>query len=546
VGLSARAAAVLAQHFPDAPTLRDAQAPAIDAVLNDGASALCLMPTGSGKSLVYQVCGLALGGITVVVSPLVALMSQQVERLNRRAPGVAVSLSDLAPDAQYRCLRDLTAERGTRFLFVSPERLASEGYLEYVCRRARDVIGLVVIDEAHCISQWGHSFRPCYRAIPEWLDGVFGPDGWPRVLGLTATLNPGEEEDIRRAFRIPAAGVVRSAGLLRSNLRLACERVPNEDAKEERLATILAGHPDHKVIVYTHRKRSRHGARQLAERFRARDVLCDHYDADRTAEERRSVAARFEHGSLRVVFATSAFGMGVDIPDIRVVVHYLIPESIEQYYQEVGRAGRDGREAWGHLLFSDRNVEVRADLLRESVPRAEEIDAIFRAKLAAPTPGKSRSIDLDTDLSSDGREELVWSELRARGVIQLLGRGPRMVSSFAPAGRTPDPALAPILGVPSGLVSGAARRNDLPVATVIERLFEGFTAGRLKLVNAPTRATWYTSPPELAPGVAAGVAAALQQKLAVRQEGLQQLARMVTASGDPSAAVAAHLGVAVG
>lgn len=541
MGLNPDAAAALARHFPDVPGLRDAQGPAIDAVLADRSGALCLMPTGSGKSLVYQVCGLTLGGITVVVSPLVALMRQQVERLNQRVPGVAVSLSDLTPDAQYRRLRDLATEGGARFVFASPERLASEGYLEYVCRRARAKIGLVVIDEAHCISQWGHSFRPCYRAIPTWLDDVFGREAWPRVLGLTATLNAREEADIRQAFRIPAARVIRSGALLRRNLRLTCERVPNEDVKEERLAAILAAHPDQKVIVYAHRKRSRHGTRQMAERFQARGVACDHYDADRPLDERNAVSARFERGSLKVVFATSAFGMGVDIPDIRVVVHYLLPESIEQYYQEVGRAGRDGQEAWGHLLFSDRNVEVRADLLRESVPDAAEVGAIFRAKFAEPTPGKVRSIDFVNDLSDDTREELVWYELLARGVIQQLGRGPRLVSSFALAGRTQDAALTSILDVPSGLVSGAARRTNQPAAAVIERLYAGFTEGRLALVNAPTRATWYTSQPALAPDVAADVVASLGEKLAARQEGLQRLARMVAANEDPAAAIAAHL-----
>lgn len=542
MGLSSAAAAALSRYFPDVPTLRDAQEPAIEALLADRSSVLCLMPTGSGKSLVYQVAGLALGGITIVVSPLIALMSQQTQRLNQRLPDGAISLSDLAADAQYRRLRDLATLRGPLFLFVSPERLASEGYLEFVCCRARAAVNLVVVDEAHCISQWGHSFRPSYRVIPEWLDGVFGRDGWPRVLCLTATLNPREEADIRREFRVRDSGVIRSQSLMRSNLKLQCESVPNEDAKVERLAEVLSRHPEQKTIVYTHRKTSRHGTRQLAERFRARGFPCDYYDADRPAAERNHILARFEHGSLRLVFATSAFGMGVDIPDIRLVVHYLIPESIEQYYQEVGRAGRDGLDAWGYLFFSDRNVEVREDLLRKSMPDADEIRSIFQAKLAESVQGKVRSIDLDGDLSADGREELVWYELRARGVIQQLGRGPRLTTSFAAAGRTPDPAIAKLLGAsPGGLVSAAARRSGVKVADVIEQLFGAYTDGRLKLANAPTRATYYTSRPDISAEEAAAVATALQEKVMVRRQGLQKLAEMIQGGGDPSVAVAAHL-----
>jgi ATP-dependent DNA helicase RecQ len=334
-------AAILARYFPELPGFRQGQQATIEHVAS-GRSAICLMPTGAGKSLVYQVAGLQRRGTTLVISPLVALMEQQVTRLAERPGVTALNLSDYSGPKLYQCLRDHDFAGGASFLFTSPERLAADGFLEFTLRRNLEHIKLVVVDEAHCISQWGHTFRPPYKAIPRFLDAVFGLNRWPPVLCLTATLNPRDLDEIRADFRIASSDVLRTPAMLRTNLALGCESHADEKAKRDRLEALLGAHAGEKILVYVHRKSGEYGTRGLAAHLAGAGFPCDYFDSDRKDEDKTSVLKRFENGELKVVLATSAFGMGIDIPDIRVVIHYLLPESIEQYYQEVGRAGRDG------------------------------------------------------------------------------------------------------------------------------------------------------------------------------------------------------------
>jgi len=345
--------AALAKWFPATSGFRDRQREALVRVW-EGNSSLVLMPTGMGKSLTFQLPVLASNGIGIIVSPLVALMQQQAQILqNAGATVLSLGGSD-ALDAQ-EALRSFPWTKGPAFLFVSPERAETDGYLEHLLRKNRDAITLVAVDEAHCISQWGHDFRPPYKSIPGFLDRAFGRGTWPVVLCLTATLDSYNQNEVLADFRLSPKDVLRSANMLRTNLDLSFRVFENGDEKLSALEALLAEHRGEKLIVYTHLKQNKkQGTRALAAHFRGLGHRCAPFDADVPLAEKNETLSSFAKGNVDVVFATGAFGMGVDIPDIRGVIHFLLPESLEQYYQEVGRGARQQAGIRGAATCGDQ------------------------------------------------------------------------------------------------------------------------------------------------------------------------------------------------
>ncbi|WP_428484855.1 DNA helicase RecQ [Rhodopila sp.] len=343
---------------------RGQQEAAVDHVVRGG-DALVLMPTGGGKSICYQVPALVRPGTAVIVSPLIALMDDQVAALRQVGVNAGALHSELDPAEARAVTRDLIEAR-LDLLYVSPERLLASGTAD---RLSRLRLALVAIDEAHCVSQWGHEFRPEFRALtrlPDMFPGV------PRIA-LTATADPRTRTDILAALRMPDAAVFASS-FHRSNLRLSAAPKVGETAQ---LLDFLKAHKGECGIVYC-------GSRTKTERVAAKltekgfPALAFHAGLDPV--HKRESLTRFRSGEALVVVATIAFGMGIDRPDVRFVAHLDMPDSPEAYYQQIGRAGRDGDPSDTLLLFGGQDVaQARHWLAQSAAPEARK--RVMRTKL---------------------------------------------------------------------------------------------------------------------------------------------------------------------
>ena len=320
----------------------------------DGRDTLALMPTGGGKSLCFQVPTMVMNGLCLVITPLIALMKDQVENLRKRDIRAAAIYTGMSYEEQKTAL-DNCQWGPYHFLYVSPERLESEDFRE---RLARLPICLIAVDEAHCISQWGYDFRPSYLNIAEIRDLVGGEARLP-ILALTATATPEVVDDIqeRLAFREKN---VRRKSFLRSNLSYV---VRQTNKKADEIVHILSKVPG-SAIVYV---RNRQRAQELAAYLNAKGLSADFYHAGLNSKERsikqeawKKFKDERESQAIRVIVATNAFGMGIDKSDVRVVIHHDLPDTIEAYFQEAGRAGRDEQKAFAVLLYDPTTDKAKA------------------------------------------------------------------------------------------------------------------------------------------------------------------------------------------
>ena len=341
---------------------RPLQAEIIDAVLA-GRDTLALMPTGGGKSICFQVPTLVMGSkdenkrLCLVITPLIALMKDQVENLQARNIQAAAVYTGMSWDKQRAAL-DNCLYGPYHFLYCSPERLESE---EFRKRLADLPIGLIAVDEAHCISQWGYDFRPSYlniAAVRELLPGV-------PVLALTATATPETIEDIQAKLGFAEPNVLRKS-FHRDNLHYVVRQTNN---KAEQVAHILSRVPGSAIVYVRNRKR----AQELAEWLNT-----TYYHAGLTAKERNERQEAWKEGKTRVIVATNAFGMGIDKADVRVVIHVDLPNSLESYYQEAGRAGRDGETAYAVLLFNPNEDKAKIKKrIVDTYPPKEFVEMVY-------------------------------------------------------------------------------------------------------------------------------------------------------------------------
>jgi ATP-dependent DNA helicase RecQ len=344
---------VLTQVF-GYPTFRPGQSEVVEAQLQDR-DVLSVAPTGSGKSLSYWLPAVVTGGLTLVVSPLIALMKDQVDRL--LAWGIAAGFvnSSLGRDLQVRQLEEAEAGR-LRLLYVAPERFARPGFLDHIGRLS---VRRLVVDEAHCISSWGHDFRPDYRLLSRAVEAC----GRPPIAAFTATATPRVREDIAEnlGMRQPAVFVT---GFNRPNLRLEARRCRGDTGKRQSLLESLDP-GNGRALIYTG---TRAGSEEVAGLVSSRGLPAAAYHAGLGDETRRRVQNAFAEGRLKVVVATTAFGMGIDLPDIRQVIHHHLPGSLEGYYQEAGRAGRDGEPAECLLLWSPADRDLHVHFVEHAEP----------------------------------------------------------------------------------------------------------------------------------------------------------------------------------
>jgi ATP-dependent DNA helicase RecQ len=331
-----------------------------------GRDTLALMPTGSGKSLTYQLAAMLRPEPTLVLSPLIALMKDQVDKLPPQIAATATFVnSSLGVDETAERLAAVSAGE-TRLVYAAPERLRQSRFVELL---ASVGIGLVVVDEVHCVSMWGHDFRPDYLFIRRGLEAL----GRPTLLGMTATATPETARDIGLALGRPLEVVHTS--VMRPNLRYDVQEVANaEDRLEilvERLRLLRGG----SAIVYA---RSRRSTEELARVLRGHGVRAEHYHAGLEAQERTRVQDDFVSGATQAVVATTAFGMGIDKPDVRLVCLVNYPDSLEGYVQMVGRAGRDGAPSQTLLLASPTDATALRRFAVSDVPAASELRSVYR------------------------------------------------------------------------------------------------------------------------------------------------------------------------
>jgi ATP-dependent DNA helicase RecQ len=406
--------------------LRDEQVEAMEHVLA-GHDVLAVLPTGAGKSAIYQVPAVLLDGLTLVVSPLIALQHDQIEGIeNSKAPAaVAVNSAQTAAERReaWATARDGRAE----YLFLSPEQLAKD---DVVAGLAELGVSLFVVDEAHCVSAWGHDFRPDYLRLAPVIERL----GHPPVVALTATASLPVRQDIAERLGLrDRREVVTSFD--RPNLHLAVERfVEDGDKRAAVVAHVraLTADPDtRRGLVYT---ASRRDAERYAEELAGTGVRAASYHAGLPSAERERVHEEFLADGVDVVVATSAFGMGIDKPDVRFVVHASVPDSVDSYYQQIGRAGRDGAPAGITLFYRPEDLALQ-NFLTTDKPPADTVEAVARTLRAGPRTPTELADDVDAGAARRTRAVNLLEQ------ADVLTADPDGRLHYADPGMTPERAV---------------------------------------------------------------------------------------------------------
>jgi len=410
---------VLRKYFPEIGKLYPYQDVALKNLLNKR-NTLSIVPTGGGKSLIFQLSSLMQKGLTIVVSPLLALMHEQVALLNSKKINAISINSDLSFIEQRDYLRNIS-ENSPKIMYVSPERLQNY-FFKLAIAKSTLPIPLIAIDEAHCISQWGTEFRPEYTQIKSFVNFLRENGKTPNIFALTATLSKLPREDIKKEFQIEDTSEFINGDVIRDNLILNFTEVVKEDDKYIEVINFMEKHNSKKTIIYLY---NRLQCEDLSSKLNGENINSDFFHSNMTPERKIDIYNEFKNNQIKVLVSTTAFGMGMNIPDIDTIIQYHLPSSLEEYYQQVGRAARDKNicpTANCLALWSERNFTVKKRRIKnESAYKIEELEKAFEFFDLYKELGQISSIDYSTYKTSNLNLPLIKYYFEKYRIFEFIG-----------------------------------------------------------------------------------------------------------------------------